>query len=171
MALTWFWWWVELTCFSSGVEINYFFVWGIEFDLVLVLESKVTCFLCRDRNWPCAGRNYFFWSVIIDWLGFCIGGGRNWPDFWMRAANRLVLGWASKLAWVLSGWSILTWIQCGGSSLIWFQFRDRNWFLWCMGVENDLVLVCGSKLTWILCDDGRPQTDMESWQIDVFVMF
>ena len=31
--------------FSSGVEITLIFAWGIEFDLVLVLVSKSTCFL------------------------------------------------------------------------------------------------------------------------------
>ena len=32
--------------FNGGVEINVIFVGGIEFDFVLVLGSKVTCFWC-----------------------------------------------------------------------------------------------------------------------------
>ena len=36
--------------FCSGVEINLIFVWGIEFDLVLVLGSNVACLRAGDRN-------------------------------------------------------------------------------------------------------------------------
>ena len=98
----------------------------------------------------------------------------------MRAAIRWVLVWASKLTWFLYGWLIsawfqcgrpkLTWFHCGGSNLTWSRFRDRELFGLCVAVEYDLVLVSGSKFTWILCY-VRPPIDMESWQINVLVVF
>ena len=104
---------------------------------------------------------------MIDGLGFCAGGGRNWLGIWMRAAIAwFYVVWASKLSWFLSGWAILTYFQCGGSNLAWFQFRDRNCFVLCMGVKNDLILVSVSKLTWILCDDIRPQIDITTFSPD-----
>ena len=46
--------------------------------------------------WLWAGRNWLVFIVVTDWLGFYVGG-RNWRVFLVRAANRLVLAWASKL--------------------------------------------------------------------------
>ena len=70
----------------------------------------------RGVEIDCAGRNWLVFSVVIDWLGFGVGG-RNWLGFFMPAANRLVLVWASKLTWFLCWWLKLTWFQRGRSIL------------------------------------------------------
>ena len=147
------------------------FVWWIQFDLVLLLGSKVTCFLYGGSNWPCAGRNYFVESVLIDWLGFRVGGGgRNQLGFWTWAANRLVLVLASILTWFMCGWSILTWFQCGGSNLTWFQFSDRNCFF-CVSGRKWLRIVYLDR-NWLgFCVMMFDRSDMESWQVGVLVMF
>ena len=153
----------------------------------------MTCFLWGDQNWPCAGRFWLVSSVMMGWLGFCVGGGgRNWLGFWMRAANRLVLVWASKLTCFLSGWSILTWFRCRGLNLTFFQLRGCNLFRLRLGVENDSFFSIwiekenderkkreekkekekenGKGARAVLCWILRSQQDRESWHVDVLVM-
>ena len=49
--------------FSGGVKTTLIFVWDIEFDLVLVLVSKLIV-LVRGVEIECAGRNGLVSSVI-----------------------------------------------------------------------------------------------------------
>ena len=149
-------------------------MWGIEFNLVSEIGSKVTCFLsggskltvcgskltcskCCDRStWFSCG---WWWSKLTRFLD--------------AVANRLVLVIASRLTWFLSGWSILTWFQCGESNLTWFQCRDRNWFVFCLVVENDLILMYQDRnwLGFCVMIFDLKEIYMESWQIYVLVMF
>ena len=158
--------------FSSGVELNSIFLWGTEIELVLVLGSKVTCFCPGDRNWPWVGRDQLVSSVMIDWLGFRMG-----------VCHRYLLGFCGRAQIACFLRENRNWpgLFLGGRYWLDFSAGDRTWldfgfgigidFGLCLGVKNDLVLVSRSKLTWISCDDGRPHIDMESWQIDVLVMF
>ena len=40
-----------------------------------MIESDLFVFCAGDCNWPCVGRNQPALSVMIDLLGFCVGGG------------------------------------------------------------------------------------------------
>ena len=134
--------------FSSGVEINLISVWGFHFDLVLVSESSVACFLCGGPKLTLCGPKLTYFECDGRLICFFV---------WVVVAIELGFGCGPQIAWFWSGWSILTW----------YQFRDRNWFVLCLGIENDLVLVSGSESTLILCDDGLPQILLT----DVLVMF
>ena len=84
--------WVFVSGHRNRLDIRV----GIEFDLISVIGSKLTRFLCAwrkllfmDRNYLVfhgesniicflrAGRKWPIFSVGIDWLSFC-AGGRNW---------------------------------------------------------------------------------------------
>ena len=130
IELAWFQWcrrtWLD---FCVRDRIWHGFSVGIESDLF---------FCAGDPNWLCAGLNYLVLSVMVDLFGFCAGDGRNWLGFWMRAANRLVLAWESRLTCFFSGWSMLTWFLCG----------DRTWLDVSLGIGIDLFCVWGAKTTW-----------------------
>ena len=111
---------IELIWFSSGVDTNLIFVWGIEFGLVSVLVSKVTCLRCEGSKFSLCRPKWICFECN-DWLTWFLCG-INWHGFWIRAANRLVLVWTLKLTWVLSGLSILTW----------FKYLGRNWLGFCV---------------------------------------
>ena len=158
LSVGWWTWlhfsvWIEINMvLCRGMEIDWILEWGskwrdfsgkFEINLIIFCEgSNLTSFLCWDRNrhvfcagsrvWLCAGRNWRVFGVDIDWLDFC-EGGRNWLGFQMRAANRFILVWASKLTWFLRGLSKLTWFQCGGSILykrtkeVWASTPGQRW--------------------------------------------
>ena len=155
--LTWF--------LCEGSHLTWFECW----------DRNVTCFLCGDSRLTVYGPKLTCFKRDDRLTCFLCGyDGWNWLGFWMRAANRLVVKCEHRnwLGFCLGGRYWLDFSVGGRNWLDFIQFRDRNWFGLCLGVENDLVLVSGSKLTLILWD-VRPQTDtyVESWQIDVLVMF
>ena len=83
------------------IEINSFDIRaGIEIDLILVIGNQLSWFLCAGRKWLVC-------RVVIDWLGFCVGG-RNCLGFCLRDGNHLALVWGSKLTCFWYGWSKLT---------------------------------------------------------------
>ena len=85
------------SCLCEGSNLTWFQCWNQKWP-----------FSCaRDWNWACEGRNKLV-SIVINGLRFYVGGGRKSLGFRMRDVNGLVLVWASKLTWFLSGWSILT---------------------------------------------------------------
>ena len=156
--------------FSSGVEINLIFLWGIEFDLVLVLGSKVT---------------FFVRGIEIDRVRAEIN------LFWVWWSIDLVFVWVV----LVEIDSVLGY----GPQIAWFYCEHRNWLGFCLGgrycldfsvgAKLDLIsvqgpeficcvsggrewvgfIVSGSKLTWILCD-VRPQVDI-IWSLDRCVCY
>ena len=71
---------------------------GIEFNLVLVLVSKMTCFWAGDQLTVC-GPKLTCLSIMIDCLGSRVGGDRNRLGLGMPAANCLFLVSASRLTY------------------------------------------------------------------------
>ena len=128
--------------FRRWAEINLIFVLEIELDLVLVLGSKVTCFLCGRSKLTVCGLKLTYFESDDRLIWFCVSdGGQNWLGFCMWAVNRLVLVWASKLTWfeidlVSALGSKLTSFLGGGQNrlrfvcgqkITWFEFMDRKW--------------------------------------------
>ena len=151
--------WID---FSTGVEISLVFVWGVEFDLVSVLESKVICFFVRgieiDRVraeinlvlvWWSMGL-FFVWVVVVE-IDSIYNAGRKSLGFSVSIKLDLVSVWLVDIDL----------ISVSGIELDFI--RDRNRFVSCLGVENYFVLPSGSYLPWILCDDVRPQI---MWSLD-----
>ena len=148
--------------FGSCVEIN-LILWGIEFYLVLVLGSEVTCFRTGDCNWPCAGRDELALNVLIDWLGFVwvvvveidsdFGCGTPIAWFYCEHRNWLALVWAVDID-LISVWGIEhDFDSVQGSELICFVSGGRKWIGFSIWIEINLIS----------CDDVRPQIDMEYW--------
>ena len=108
--------------------------------------DRIWLFCAGDRNWLCAGRNRLVVSVVIDRLGFCVGG-RNRLGFW--DAGRKSLGFCVSIeidlvvVWVVE----IDVILVGGSE---FQCMDQNWLRLCGG-RKKLGLESWSKLTWFSC--------------------
>ena len=79
-----------------------------------------------------------------------VGGGRKWPVFFMRAANRLVFVWASRLNWfvwvvdidLISVWGVeLDLISVWWSELICFMSGGRKRLGFSVWIESDLDFV------------------------------
>ena len=130
--------------FSSDVEIYLIFEWGIEFDLVLVLGSKVTFFL-RGIEIDLVRVEiiifYAWWSMVFGWV--------------VVVEIDLVFGCGPQIAWFLSGWSILTWSQCGGRTWLDFSLgigiiffgpggRKRLGFSIWIGIDLSFVWWCST---------------------------
>ena len=106
--------WICL-CFSVGIWSNLFFVWGIEVERV---RADINVF-------------WVWWS--IDLMPVLVFGGRNWLGFWIRAANPLILVWASRLTW--------------------FCLGDRYWLSFSLEIAIDLFCVWRSNTTEFHCLD------------------
>ena len=124
--------------FRRWAEINLIFVLEIELDLVLVLGSKVTCFLCGRSKLTVCGLKLTYFESDDRLIWFCVSdGGQNWLGFCMWAVNRLVLVWASKL----------TWFCMGGRCWLDFNVVDWTRLDFSLGIGNDLGRDGGSKMT------------------------
>ena len=146
---------------SEWTEINSVFVSrhrnrldirvGIEIDLISVMGSKSSCFLCggssltwfqfRDRNW--LGFSWGWLGLLCEWsklIWFQCGGSKS---AWFQIRH--------EIDGLLCGWSKLSWFQCGGSELTRFQCRDRKWRGLRAAVENELFQVNELQLTRFLC--------------------
>ena len=84
--------------------------------------------------------NYLFWECDDRLTWFLCGWWRSKLTrfFRIRAANRLVLVWASKLTWLLS--SCRYWLD--------FSVVDQTWPDFSLGIGIDLFCVWGSKMSW-----------------------
>ena len=156
-------------------------MWGIEFDLILVLGSKVTCFLYGGSNFAVCGPTLTCWERDGLFIWFLCG---CWSKFtWFmdagRRSLRLVLVGASRLTWFLYGWSILSWFQCVGSNLTWFQFRNRNClvlFLWgrkrfgfsiWIGIDLDFLWWCSTANRYGVLTYRCVGYVLEDWSFNV----
>ena len=105
--------------FNSGVEINLIFLWGIKFDLVLVLGGGRNWF----GFWMRANRLVLVWASMLTWFmsgwsiltWFQCGGpnstyiqfrdrqfrDRKWFGLCLGVENDLVQVSGSKLTWIL----------------------------------------------------------------------
>ena len=93
--------WIEIV-FEPG-HLNWFDIRvGIEIDLMSVLRSKLTFFLCGGSKLT------WFYYGDRNWLGLD-AGGRNWFGFCVRAENDLFLAWVT---WLSYGWSKRTCFLC-----------------------------------------------------------
>ena len=154
---------------SVRIEIYWVFVsWhrnrfdikvGIETDLISVMGSKLTWFLCtaskltwlkrRDRPWL-----FFCAGIKID-LGFACG-----PKITLNISIEfclvciveieivLVFVCRRKITWCWCEYR--TWLRFCVGSRYWLDFivGDRTWRGFSVGIGIDLVLVGGSKMTW-----------------------
>ena len=134
--LNWFRVGIELTWFQKGRRISLIFVWGIEFDLVLVLGSKVTSFLCVGSKLTTCGPKLTclecdekltyllcgWWLSKLTW-------------FWDAGSKSLGLVWASN--WL--GFCL------GGRYWLEFSVGDRTWLDFSLGIGIDLFCARGSK--------------------------
>ena len=146
----------------SWSKLSGFLCRGIEIDLIVEWESKLTWFQWWGRT------SLGFYVRNINWLGFSVGieldlilyGGQNRLRFCVRAENYFVLIYGSKLTWFLAWGSKLTWFLCAGRK--WLDFSvGIDWLSFTRVVEIDLVLVWASnltsflrgwsKLTWFQC--------------------
>ena len=71
--------------------MNLILVCGSEFDLVLVLGSRVTFFLCGGAKLNVCGPKLTCFECDDQLTWFLCGDGRNELGFWMRASNCLVV--------------------------------------------------------------------------------
>ena len=114
--------------FTSGVAINTIFVRGFEFDLGLVWESKVTCFLCGGRKFiACGTKSTRF--VCTGHLICFLCGWWWWGLSWFLDAGRKSLGFSVSI----------------GMDLVFVWVADVDLISAC-GIELDLISVQGSEL-------------------------
>ena len=76
-------WAVEIdACFVCGPKMTWFFVWGIEIDLIFAWVVEIALFfVCRPKmTWFSSGGSKMTWFLCRwsqNWLG-CFVSGRNW---------------------------------------------------------------------------------------------
>ena len=141
--------------FSVGIEIDLFCCAG---------GRRWFCFLC-------AGQKYLVFSVLIDWLGFCVGD-LSWLGFCLLAENHLVFSVSIELdfvfLWVVEinldlivgdrtwGWSKWTWVYAGRKSFG-FSVSIELDFVFVWVVEIDLISSWGVELdlgfVWVVYID------------------
>ena len=137
--------------FSGDIEINLIFVWGIEFDLDLMLGSKVTCLLCGGGKLTVCGPKLTcfdgddrltrllrgWWSKLTRFLD----AGRQSPGFSVSIEIGLVLVWMVNID-LISVWRVkLDIISVWGSQLIYFVSACRKWLAFRICIETDLDFV------------------------------
>ena len=134
--------------FSSGVEINLISVWGIESYLVLVLGSKVTCFLSggskltvRGPKFTCFRCDDWLTRFLCGWwwsnLTRVLDAGRKSLGFRVSIEIDKVFVWVVEIDLISSGGSNFTWFQLGiGIGLV--CVLGRKWLGFGIWIEIDL---------------------------------
>ena len=139
-------------------------------DLILVVASKLTWFLCERWNMTrflCGGSKLtvsgrISWFKCATRLTFLLCRWRWSKLARFLDAGRKSLGFSvnTEIGLFFVGVVDSDLIQRGGTNLTWFKFWDRDWFglIWfkcwdrdlfglCLGVKNEMVLVYWSKIT------------------------
>ena len=175
--------WIEInTAFVSGHRNRLDIRMGIEIDLISVMGSKLTWFLC---GWPkmtwfqCGGSELTLISVMGSKLTWFLCGGRKWLvlSVGIEIYSVCVFVGGIELHWIFS--VSLNWLDFTVGSRTWYdQCRDRNW-RFCAGVEDYLVLVSGSKLgcffvskhqNWLELNWGSKWTWFQ-WWVEIILSF
>ena len=152
-------WGSKLHNFSSGVEINLIFVWGIEVDWVFVFMSKVTLSSCGGSKFDVCGPKFtlfwVWWSIHLFFGGVGVveivsasDAGRKYRGVSASVEIDLVVVWNVDIDLISVCRMELDMISVQRSELICFVSGDQTWFGFIIWIKVFLDFVWFSTANW-----------------------